>query len=436
MTRRTRSTSAAKSGTAVAATAPARVPDYYEKFQCIGPDCEDSCCIGWRVDIDRDTWQRYQACRHETLAPLIRSAVIPVAEKNRRSARNYANVTMLADGCCPFLQPDRLCMVQKELGPEALSTTCAVFPRSHSRFGEYREYGLDLSCPEAARLILLHPEPIRLVAASADADLGARDVLLYNLVGDPRHIAILDDFRSLILGILQFRKLTLGARMMMLGLLLDEVARVVRSPLYKSSADIVPVLSSFNGLFADAAACEAQFAQIPADTPRKLHAITTFLADFLKNGRPRFVECVLACVDGLLGSDGPEGGNDGGATALARYQHAYEAYYASYFRGKEYILENYLVNEVLTKLFPFMSVRGSYLDQYRTLVLNLAIIQMFLVGMGGHFKGLTDERVIQLIQSFARRSAHDTSYIGKLTEATRSQGGHTMADEMWMLKER
>ena len=436
MTMRPRSKSAVKPGTAAAATAPGRVPDYYENFQCLGPDCEDSCCIGWRVTIDRDTWQRYQSCRHESLVPLMRSAVIPVAEKNQRSARNYASVTMQADGSCPFLQRDRLCMIQKELGPEALSTTCAVFPRSHSRFGEYREYGLDLSCPEAARLILLHPEPIRLVAASADIDLGARAVLSYNLVGDPKHIAILDDFRGLILGILQFRELTLGARMMMLGLLLDEVARVVRSPLYKSSADIVPVLSSFGALFDDAAVYETQFTQIPAETPRKLHALTTFLADFMKNGRPRFVECVLACVDGLLGSDRPESGGNGGASALARYEHAYDTYYATYFRGKEYILENYVVNEVLTKLFPFMSVRGSYLDQYRTLALNLAIVQMFLVGMAGHYKGLTDERVVQLIQSFARRSAHDSSYIGKLTDATRSQGSQTMADEMWMLKER
>lgn len=285
-------------------------------------------------------------------------------------------------------------------------------------------------------MVLLHPEPIRLVAVAPGADLGARDVLLYNLAGDPRHIAILEEFRTLILDILQFRKLTLGARMMMLGLLLDEVARVVRSPHYKGSADILPVLSSFGALFDDPAACEAQFGQIPAEMPRKLHAITAFLADFLKNGRPRFVECVMACVDGLLGSEASPAGNSGAADALARYQHAYDNYYAAYFRDREYVLENYLVNEVLTKLFPFMSVRGSYLDQYRTLVLNLAIVQMFLVGMAGHYKGLTDARVVQLIQSFARRSAHDTSYIGKLTEATRSKGGPTMADEMWMLKER
>jgi len=436
MTKRPRANTAVKPGAAVAAASPARAPDYYGRFQCLGADCEDSCCIGWRVDIDRDTWQRYQACRHETLVPLIRSAVIPVAEKNHRSARNFANVTMLADGSCPFLQPDRLCMIQKELGPEALSTTCAVFPRYHSRFGEYREYGLDLSCPEAARLILLHPEPIRLVAAAPGAEHGARDVLLYNLTGDARHIAILDDFRALILGILQFRELTLGARMMMLGLLLDEVARVVRSPLYKSSADILPVLSSFGALFDDPAACEAQCGQITAEMPRKMHAITAFLADFLKNGRPRFVECVLACVDGLLGSEASPAGDGGAAGALARYEHAYDTYYAAYFRDREYVLENYLVNEVLTRLFPFMSVRGSYLDQYRTLVLNLAIIQTFLVGMAGHYKGLTDARVVQLIQSFARRSAHDNSYLGKLTEATRSKGGNTMADETWMLKER
>src|ERR1035438_6632799 len=27
-------------------------PEYAEKFHCIGPACEDSCCVGWRVEID------------------------------------------------------------------------------------------------------------------------------------------------------------------------------------------------------------------------------------------------------------------------------------------------------------------------------------------------------------------------------------------------
>ena len=32
-----------------------RYPVYFEDFKCIGGKCEDSCCIGWNIDIDKVT---------------------------------------------------------------------------------------------------------------------------------------------------------------------------------------------------------------------------------------------------------------------------------------------------------------------------------------------------------------------------------------------
>ncbi len=28
------------------------MPDYFKQFKCIGGKCEDSCCIGWDIDVD------------------------------------------------------------------------------------------------------------------------------------------------------------------------------------------------------------------------------------------------------------------------------------------------------------------------------------------------------------------------------------------------
>lgn len=49
---------------------------------------------------------------------------------------------------------DGLCRIQAELGHEALCKTCRDFPRLCHDYGSFRELGLELSCPEAARLIL------------------------------------------------------------------------------------------------------------------------------------------------------------------------------------------------------------------------------------------------------------------------------------------
>ena len=37
-----------------------RVPNFYNSFHCIADRCKDSCCIGWEIDIDEDTYDYYQ----------------------------------------------------------------------------------------------------------------------------------------------------------------------------------------------------------------------------------------------------------------------------------------------------------------------------------------------------------------------------------------
>jgi lysine-N-methylase len=52
---------------------------------------------------------------------------------------------------------DGLCRIQAELGEAALCKTCREFPRLTHDYGDFVEMGLELSCPEAARLILTSP---------------------------------------------------------------------------------------------------------------------------------------------------------------------------------------------------------------------------------------------------------------------------------------
>ena len=44
-----------------------RVPSYYKTFQCIADKCEHSCCIGWEIDIDEDSYDYYMGI--EVVAP-------------------------------------------------------------------------------------------------------------------------------------------------------------------------------------------------------------------------------------------------------------------------------------------------------------------------------------------------------------------------------
>lgn len=63
-------------------------------------------------------------------------------------------VMQIENGRCPMWRQDGLCRIQAELGHDALCQTCRDFPRLRHDYGDFAELGLEMSCPEAARLIL------------------------------------------------------------------------------------------------------------------------------------------------------------------------------------------------------------------------------------------------------------------------------------------
>ncbi len=130
------------------------VPTYFDKFKCIADKCPDSCCIGWEVDIDCDTAEKYKSVSGELGDKISRHLTI--------DNDGCSLFTLCNDNRCPFLNGCNLCEIQTTLGENALSKTCTLFPRFFDDFGIIREMGLGFGCPEAARIILEDEEPFSL----------------------------------------------------------------------------------------------------------------------------------------------------------------------------------------------------------------------------------------------------------------------------------
>ena len=410
-------------------------PDYYSKFNCIGASCEDTCCNGWwNVTIDYDTFQKYQQNTQPELVPLFKIAVSKNTLPSADNSNNFGLMKMQANGECHFFQQDKLCAIQKFMGAEALSDTCRLYPRNLNQFGSRREKSLGISCPEAARLILLNPHPMRFELIGEESAIDVKAFASYRFPsqgeGDPQQIAILDDFRTVIVAILQFRELSLGARVMLLGFLLDEVNQIISAESFSHAAELLPTLESFLGMLSNYAQIEAQFAQIESRIPRKLEMVAQLIFQSLGSASNRFKKCLQAAFEGLQVDK-----NSATATGdmLHQYAQNYDAFYRPFFQEREYIFENYLVNQIVTRLFPF--TRGTYLDLYRELVGNLAVIQVLLVGIATNHKGLNEELVIQLFQTFARNSNHNRSHLDNLIASLRSDANDSFVHVMWLLKE-
>lgn len=134
-------------------------PDYYDRFQCEAGDCPDTCCAGWEVDVDEETYYRYQVVPGE-FGDKLRSDI-------QDNDGEYSFV-LTKDERCPFLDPDNLCDIYKQLGGDALCQTCQEHPRFYTEIGEYEQVDLSLSCPGVAKLFFESPRPFKVVRHEDD----------------------------------------------------------------------------------------------------------------------------------------------------------------------------------------------------------------------------------------------------------------------------
>lgn len=160
-------------------------PDYYRKFTCLGGGCPDTCCAQWEVVVDDDTAALYAAVPGE-LGDALRRTLTTDEDGDR--------ILRFSEGRCPLLTSGGLCSVQMVLGHKALCKTCREFPRLIQDYTNFREHSLSLSCPEAARLILLSP---RVPALEASGTEGTEDVDY-----DSQDLALLRSTRETLFGIL------------------------------------------------------------------------------------------------------------------------------------------------------------------------------------------------------------------------------------------
>ena len=122
-------------------------PNYYNDFSCIAAACPDSCCKDWEVDVDSDSAAFYRALPG------------PLGDDLRSVLRDTKDGTVMTitKGRCPMWRQDGLCRIQAQLGHDALCHVCRTFPRLRHEYADFTELGLELSCPEAARMILSAP---------------------------------------------------------------------------------------------------------------------------------------------------------------------------------------------------------------------------------------------------------------------------------------
>lgn len=401
------------------------IPNYMQHFRCTGAACPDSCCsAGWRITVDEETYKKYRRCPRQDW----RSEFAHKISRNRSnpSPENFAKFKLNRDGSCPFLDADRLCGIQRELGEDYLCDTCAVYPRVYNIIDGVLEKSASLSCPEAARLAL--PQPGGIIYAEVEEQVGTfipgriLNQSAPEYAGKPQRF--LWDLRTFCIQLLKARDYELWERLLILGLFVQKISEAVAQG---CSRQIPAVIDSYVDIVQQGSLREkmATLHTVEAVQLEVLNQVIKTRGFFNK----RHQECFQEFLEGVGYAPGAPRDD-----VLAAYRRASLDYYRPFMREKQYLLENYLVDYLFKNLFPLGSARDLF-DNYVMLVVNYALVQMHLIGMAGfHQDGLQEEHVLKLVQALARTMDHSPQYTGRIMDFLRQKGYNTLAYMTVLLK--
>ena len=387
-------------------------PHYADRFRCIGPACEESCCQGWGMYVDKATYKRYRA------TPSLRQATAEHIEINREARDNfqYARIKFPADGRCPFLADDNLCSLQKEHGGEFLSQTCARYPRALVRFDGRMQRALYLSCPEAARIVLLNPQLLPpgglryqqfMPEESSRITPSAPELLIRQL-------------RAFALDLLQDETYPLWQRMFVLGIV---CRRAHELTIAQPTAHIGSLLAQYTTML-QAGSLRSHLDNIPARPGLQLDLVLQLIRLRFELEPPP--DSFASSVADLLQAIGHS------LTAplsemAQRYHQAYLHWYEPFAHEFPHFLQNYLINYVFRTGFPFTKIPNQLqhsvdpLTNYLLLALHYRLLHTLLIGAAARYRNsFSDANAVRVVHAFARGVEHNVRFFAVLLQFARS----------------
>lgn len=377
----------------------ARYPSYLKEFKCIAGKCEDSCCVGWNIDIDKVTFRQYYKVQDKEMKRMFQKNVHN-NENYISSDVDYGKVKLTKAKRCPFLDEENYCVIYSRLGEEYLSNVCTSFPRIINKVDGFYEMSLDVACPEAARIILLKEEGIEFEEGTETLEkhIVSSDIDTKSKKFNNSPVKYFTEIRDMSIKIMKNRKLNLSQRLYILGEFLNTLENKIKRnynnvPKFIKEYDINSVSNSYE---------KNQSGYIlQIDFFKRM---VDLLNVFEEVDSISFKEYTKQIIDEFR-----FGEEEGISENSDLYINAFEDYTEKIINSNSYIFENYLVNFIYNNMFPFSETELLF-DGYIMLLTRYSFIRFYLVGKYIYNKEDSKENIVEFIQVFSKVIGHHKTF--------------------------
>ncbi len=387
-----------------------RIPHYIKDFTCIGAACEDSCCVGWYIAIDEETYKKYKKVKDKAIKGRLEKEIV---RKRTHPTVEHAAKIKLKNGRCAFLSDEGLCDIYSILGKAYLSHTCTLYPRTINRINDTLEYSLICSCPEAARLILLSKEQIKFCDIEQEETVPTISAdLKVNHLKPEKWQDYFFELRAFIIDVLQNRNYTIEDRMKLMGSFMREFEKYI---LHHTTKKIPDLIVSYNKAILSHK-IDHYIKGYESDTKEAIDLIQALQAfsTSKKIKSKRYQQCLEEMFLGL------QLGEVGDLKKVSQlYDVGYTKYYKHFIKENGYMVENYLANYVFERCMPLDHKQP--FESFRRMDLYYKLVKLHVIGMTSYSEHFTKEDFIRLIQSLSKTFDHDDESLETLLAIKRNK---------------
>lgn len=402
------------------------MPSYMKQFSCIGGDCEDTCCAGWKISLNKESYKDYKKTKNIKLKHKLKNSMCMESEE-KKTKSDYAYFILDNENKCPMLTSESWCSIQQELGEKALSPTCATYPRVLNYVSDRFELSANISCPEIARLALFNEEGISFeqLEYSVSDNWSISRMMNTNDVSNYQHLFW--PIRMFSIEIVQNRNLELCNRLIILGLFIDRVQKEIDAG---HTVDIESIVADYRNKMLDIGYKNAiQNIAINADV--QVGIIMEILQ--FRHKQSALNKRYEQVFDEMKIGYGIEQIDNHSSKLFESYQQNFALYYGPYMNQHEYVLENYLVNMLFSKSFP--SEMSIIFKEYTAIMIHYALMKIHLIGVAGYHKGLDKDIVLRTIQPIAKTMEHNSHFTRSVINLLENNKFNSLAHIATLIKD-
>lgn len=377
-----------------------RYPLYLKDFKCVGGSCKDNCCGHWHIYIDKKTFEKYENIQDGEMKKFVNENIF-VREKCNTMKTDYGQIRLGHDKICPFLDKSNYCSLQAKLGEEYLSNVCAVFPRVINKINDFYEMSLDVSCIEAAKVLLLKEEGITF--EEEEISIG-KHFFTFNIDTNSEEVKdtnykYIKEIREKSIKIIKNRNYGLSERLYMLGSFLEHV----RMELCYNYHNVKEFIDKYNK-----SSFRNEFKRNNENYMLQLSFYRQILERFNEDDEYYSDFFKLKMKEVLFGFRFHEGESLIENSEL--FIRAYDFCEEHIFKRYSYIFENYLVNHMFKEFFPF-SENDIVFDGYVMMLVRFSYIKFILIGQYIYNGEISKGNIVRLIQALSKEIEHSEEHL-------------------------